>query len=82
MNNDNLFFLIACLLNIVLRKYLTTSFVFSLSEYLSMVFDDSSDLEEIPDESMCNARGSCVQARGRSAWEISRKQKVHVVLGR
>ena len=32
-----------------------------------MVFDDSSDLEEIPDESMCNARGSCVQARGRSA---------------
>lgn len=50
MNNDNLFFLIACLLNIVLRKYLTTSSVISLSEYLSMVFDDSSDLEEIPDE--------------------------------
>ena len=50
MNNDNLFFLIACLLNIVLRKYLTTSFVFSLSEYLSMVFDDGSDLEEVPNE--------------------------------
>ena len=47
---SNLFFLIACLLNIVLREYLTTSFVLSLSEYLSMVFDDSSDLEEIPDE--------------------------------
>lgn len=50
MNVDLFLSRVVEVITLVLAHEKDTSSKLSLSEYLSMVFDDSSDLEEIPDE--------------------------------